>query len=82
MMLNRFRKQPSAHAGFTISDHVDWECSQLGSERMSGRKHLAHARLYNSKWCLLKDLKDQGKNVKDLGNHFAVKTVEILEEED
>lgn len=79
MMLNRFRKQQSAHAGFTLSDHVDWNAlNHVVKECKAENIWLMHG--YTTIYGAY--LKDLGKNVKDLGSHFAIKTEEILEEED
>jgi putative mRNA 3-end processing factor len=80
MALNRFRKQQSAHIGFTLSDHVDWnELNTVVKECGADDIWLMHG--YTKEYGQY--LRSMSKNVKDIGSHFSLKTneQELLEED-
>ena len=79
MALNRFRKQQTAEAGFVLSDHVDWnELNQVVNDCNAENIWLMHG--YTKEY--QRFLIAQGKNVKDIGSHFSLKTGDTQPEEE
>lgn len=79
MTLNRFRKQQTAEAGFVLSDHVDWnELNQVVNECNAENIWLMHGYTKEYRRFLIA----QGKNAKDIGSHFSLKTGDTQPEEE